>query len=395
MVEIKSEENNTVQLPNNIRQVGTPGEKIKIYIEDYVMTYLNQMTGERPALQKAALLLGEKVKKESTDIFFISAAVAVVPMEWKEDQFKLSSDEWTALYDKINHYFKNRHILGWFLSRPGQAAAADGEMEKIHSDNFKDKGPLFYTVDPLDREDAFYLYENGHLFRQHGYYIYYDRNEAMQNYMIEIRQENQEMREGTPGFQSRLYEKKTDHHIRREAVSGKNRNRNMKWIPQAAVLVLILVVVGIRRNMSGGILPVVQNRVAQETQIETAAANNAEHFDIVESIVQQVEQSATESGIHNTDNDADADQTDAAESQKKNQLKKQTEVAEQTEAADSPTGTAASGKVYQQYTVKEGDTLLKISRNYYQDAEHVKAIIQLNQIEDPDYIYPGMVLKLP
>ena len=27
MVEIKSEENNTVQLPNNIRQVGTPGEK--------------------------------------------------------------------------------------------------------------------------------------------------------------------------------------------------------------------------------------------------------------------------------------------------------------------------------------------------------------------------------
>ena len=89
-----------------------------------------------------------------------------------------------------------------------------GEIEKIHSDNFKDKGPIFYTADPLDREDAFYLYENGHLFRQHGYYIYYDRNEAMQNYMFEIRQDNQEMREGTPGFQNRLYEKKTDHHNR-------------------------------------------------------------------------------------------------------------------------------------------------------------------------------------
>ena len=275
MVEIKSEENNTVQLPNNIRQVGTPGEKIKIYIE----------------------------------------AVAVVPMEWKEDRFKLSSDEWTALYDKINHYFKNRHILGWFLSRPGQAAAADGEIEKIHSDNFKDKGPIFYTADPLDREDAFYLYENGHLFRQHGYYIYYDRNEAMQNYMIEIRQENQEMREGTPGFQNRLYEKKTDHHIRREAVSGKSKNRNMKWIPQAAVLVLILVAIGIRRNMPGGILPVVQNRVAQETQIETAAANNAEHFDIVESIVQQAEQSAAEKDIRDTE---DADQNGVAESSEEN-----------------------------------------------------------------------------
>mgnify|MGYP000049224566 FL=1 len=208
MVEIKSQENNTVKLPNNIRQVGTPGEKIKIYIEDYVMTYLNQITGEKPVEQKMALLLGEKVQKENTDIYFISAAMAVVPVEWKEDQFKLSSDEWAALYDRIDQYFKNKHILGWFLSRPGQAASADGQIEKIHTDNFRDKGNLFYTSDPLDREDAFYLYENGHLFRQHGYYIYYDRNEDMQNYMIEIRQENHIEEHGTPGFQNRLSEKR-------------------------------------------------------------------------------------------------------------------------------------------------------------------------------------------
>ena len=254
MVEIKSQENNTVKLPNNIRQVGTPGEKIKIYIEDYVMTYLNQITGEKPAEQKMALLLGEKVQKENTDIYFISAAMAVVPVEWKEDQFKLSSDEWAALYDRIDQYFKNKHILGWFLSRPGQAASADGQIEKIHTDNFRDKGNLFYTSDPLDREDAFYLYENGHLFRQHGYYIYYDRNEDMQNYMIEIRQENHIEEHGTPGFQNRLSEKKNDHRIKREALVRKKK-RNMKWIPQAAVLLLILAVVGIKRNLPGAVVP--------------------------------------------------------------------------------------------------------------------------------------------
>ena len=109
MVEIKSQENNTVKLPNNIRQVGTPGEKIKIYIEDYVMTYLNQITGEKPAEQKMALLLGEKVQKENTDIYFISAAMAVVPVEWKEDQFKLSSDEWAALYDRsLGGFYQDR-----------------------------------------------------------------------------------------------------------------------------------------------------------------------------------------------------------------------------------------------------------------------------------------------
>ena len=87
--------------------------------------------------------------------------------------------------------------------------------------------------------------------------------------------------------------------------------------------------------------------------------------------MQQAEQSAAEKDIRDTE---DADQTGTAESSEENQSEEQADAAETTV---SSTGTATAGKVYQQYTVKEGDTLLKISRNYYQDAEHVKAIIQL------------------
>lgn len=389
MVEIKSQENNTVKLPNNIRQVGTPGEKIKIYIEDYVMTYLNQITGEKPAEQKMALLLGEKVQKENTDIYFISAAMAVVPVEWKEDQFKLSSDERAALYDRIDQYFKNKHILGWFLSRPGQAASADGQIEKIHTDNFRDKGNLFYTSDPLDREDAFYLYENGHLFRQHGYYIYYDRNEDMQNYMIEIRQENHIEEHGTPGFQNRLSEKKNDHRIKREALVRKKK-RNMKWIPQAAVLLLILAVVGIKRNLPGAVVPTGRQMIGNgETESTAGAAETSEHLDLVESIVQQAEQSVSGKESQESVDKADTEE-DTAERGQENDTEQKGEQQE-TSAEETEVMVGA----YKSYIVKEGDTLLKISRNYYQDAAHVEEIRQLNQIEDPDYIYPGMVLRLP
>ena len=72
--------------------------------------------------------------------------------------------------------------------------------------------------------------------------------------------------------------------------------------------------------------------------------------------------------------------------------------AAQTEVSEDETsenGTEVMGSAYRTYTVKEGDTLLKISRSYYQDAAHVETIRQLNQIENPDYIYPGMILKLP
>lgn len=414
MVEIKSqnEENNTVKLPNNIRQVGTPGDKTKIYIEDYVMTYLNQITGEKNAGQKMALLLGEKVRKEDTDIYFISAAISVMPVEWKEDRFKLSTDEWAALYDKIDRYFKNRHILGWFLSRPGQAAAADGQIEKIHTDNFRDKGSLFYTVDPLDREDAFYLYENGHLFRQHGYYIYYERNEDMQNYMIEIRQENHVEEQGTPGFQNRLFEKKTDHRMKKEALVRK-KGRSTKWVPQAAVLLLILAVIGIKRNLPGETVPVSQQIIENGQQAATTAADDTGHLDIVESIVQQAEQSVAEKNRQEettrsdeTANDSKGDSAKAYDSDTDNstadnnsagssEKEQQQETGQNNIQQETAAETEVLGNAYKSYTVKEGDTLLKISREYYQDAAHVETIRQLNQIDDPDYIYPGMVLRLP
>lgn len=52
-------------------------------------------------------------------------------------------------------------------------------------DNFPGEGKTLFVADPLDDEEAFYIYRGGELVRQEGYYIYYERNEAMQNYMVE------------------------------------------------------------------------------------------------------------------------------------------------------------------------------------------------------------------
>ena len=59
-------------------------------------------------------------------------------MEWKEDRFKLSSDEWTALYEQNQSIILKTGIYWVVFVETGQAAAADGEIEKIHSDNFKE-----------------------------------------------------------------------------------------------------------------------------------------------------------------------------------------------------------------------------------------------------------------
>jgi nucleoid-associated protein YgaU len=52
---------------------------------------------------------------------------------------------------------------------------------------------------------------------------------------------------------------------------------------------------------------------------------------------------------------------------------------------------------FAQYTVESGDTLGEIAQRFYGDPEKFRIVFQANrdQIEDPDLISPGQVLRIP
>ncbi|MFD0739645.1 LysM peptidoglycan-binding domain-containing protein [Lysobacter koreensis] len=58
-------------------------------------------------------------------------------------------------------------------------------------------------------------------------------------------------------------------------------------------------------------------------------------------------------------------------------------------------GGGATGE--QSYTVESGDTLSHISKQFYGKAGKWNAIFEANrdQLDDPDKIFPGQVLKIP
>ena len=55
---------------------------------------------------------------------------------------------------------------------------------------------------------------------------------------------------------------------------------------------------------------------------------------------------------------------------------------------------AAAGRIY---TVKEGDSLSKIAKREYGDANEWRRIFEANRtiIDDPDLIHPGQTLHIP
>lgn len=64
----------------------------------------------------------------------------------------------------------------------------------------------------------------------------------------------------------------------------------------------------------------------------------------------------------------------------------------------APTAVAASPDwTSRTYTVKAGDTLSKIAKEVYGNANDYNAIFEANKpmLKDPDKIYPGQVLRIP
>ncbi len=61
------------------------------------------------------------------------------------------------------------------------------------------------------------------------------------------------------------------------------------------------------------------------------------------------------------------------------------------------TSMAAPPPADQSYTVQAGDTLSKISKQFYGDAKNYMKIFNANKdtLSDPDKIKPGQVLKIP
>jgi nucleoid-associated protein YgaU len=64
------------------------------------------------------------------------------------------------------------------------------------------------------------------------------------------------------------------------------------------------------------------------------------------------------------------------------------------ESGSSSTAATPSGR---SYTVQKGDSLSKIAKREYGDAQAWRRIYEANRdaIENPDLIYPGQVIRIP
>lgn len=406
------------KMPKNIRQIGKGNTLKKIYVEDYVMTFIKQLTGSEYAGCKVAVLVGQCIKLDNCRNIFISGAVEVMDVD-TEAGIIFNNDIWTGIYDDIKKYFADVEIVGWCIGGPGYLLEDDDKLLKLHIDNFAGQDKILITYDSIEKEEGFYSYENSRLAKQDGYYIYYEKNEEMQSYMIERRQEHST---------EASYDDKVSRDIRTVLQNKRQEaesNRSVSGLMYAAgtLLAVIILVVGaamlnnydqmksmkstmesLSRNMdeimgvfnSGGLqTPTVNKNPTADASSELTQDSSADNQQTEESLNVEVlpgnvKPKPTE--------EPDKSSADAEDKPNKDNSAADGNGGKNTDKADV---TEASGadvtevKEVKYYTVQSGDTLADISYKLYKTYSKVKTIMKLNNIANQDLIYAGQKLIVP
>lgn len=367
--------NADIRRPKNIKQIGDVSSNRKIYIEDYAFTYINSVAYQTPEDEQAGVLLGEVQKSDEEKCLFIKGVIRAKTPENETKQGIIFNEKiWEKIYAEIEKFFPDLEVVGWFAAMPGITQERFLYLKKLHMDNFSGGMKTMYLVNTCDKEENFYLYENGELKKQKGYVCFYERNYEMQEYMLEKRErkpiESPEKDKVMKSIRSIIQEKE----------EMRQRRKNSVFLYGiSSFMAVVVLVIGIN----------LLNSYEKMKKFDTSLSNIALEISNISEKEKSIQTSDNSVSVNKISGDvypteAETESTESRTTQ--SQIEKQAESAEIVKEADAAQTT---------YIVKKGDTIMSICKKYYGNTEKLNEIIAVNNIEDADKLYIGQEIKLP
>jgi hypothetical protein len=186
------------EFPTNVRQIGSIGSGLKIYMEDYVSSYLQQYAASGGYDEKLAFLIGRSLIIDNADVLFISGAVSGRHLVESGGILTFGSMSFDYAREQINSFFESQEIVGQMLSQPGYGTFLNANYAAHHMEIFKKPYQVIFVVDPIEKTNSFYAFDKvkGEMTESRGYFIYYEKNTGMHEYMLRSKENKTEPGEG-------------------------------------------------------------------------------------------------------------------------------------------------------------------------------------------------------
>lgn len=393
-------------MPRNVRQIGLTNGDYRIYVEDYVYTFLSSLAEEEKTDGQgmAAVLTGEIQWTADMTCIFVKGAIAADSMDAAAEHIDFSEKVWQQLQDDKEQYFPEQEIVGWFFTQRQMALEITELFVKVHLRHFGGEKVLM-LMEPGEREDAFFRYDSGTMVQLNGYYIYYEKNSQMQTYMIERNQrKGQEPSEKVEDKAVRNFRKIIDSKKPEEREEEKTSVFSYAATVCLALAVLVAGVNFYRNQQESAGIPedfretsaavaqmtpvITAEEIATQTETPTPTARAQNREKITATPIADV----TITEVPLSTKSAEPDKVNT----KKQKKEKSSEEKNNSNSKIFAEETAAETENKREtYVIRPGDTLYQISLKRYGTVEAMEQICALNGISANEIIYPGQVIVLP
>ena len=407
------------KLPKNIRQVGERDQVVKLYIEDYVNTYLKRLYPAGGQDLRVGLLLGEIRTEEGVPFLFIDGALEMEQVTREGEKVEFTEEAWKKAYQVMEQMFPHRSVQGWFLCGAPGCALSPLDYWKQHGQYFSGKNQLMYLNSGLEGEEAIYTASEDGFYKLRGYSIYYERNQMMQDYMVS-RKDARRVESGNrdmviQDFRDRMEERKQSVGHARSAIGLLGGACSV-----LAVLVLAggLVMFGNYRKMKDmeAVIASVMPSDVKTGGLRSFAGQDEDGDLEVESVPGEVYPTladividqGTGNDVNTAGNDAagmeaganTAGNTNAGTSASGAQNASETSTPHGGNAGASADAAPAAAVVQipsdaLKYVVQEGETLYGICMERYHSMDQIPQICAWNGLADENHISVGQELYLP
>ena len=398
-----------MELPKNITQIGEADKHCRVYVEDYVVSYIKQMNGMAQNKDIAIALYGRRTTENGVAYLFAYGSA------------------------KLN-----------FLQKPVRhlSQAQEQEIEKLRKKYFPEMTFLGYQILNGEMVEGFRICEQEICRYVAGYAQFYEKNDSMLAYMLENREEeaepeklDQEKYEAVKKRQEERRQRQESGHASRAVGHTENTSveyrraaatrrkepdniipmptvglRRMKMAATGVFVLLCVMALALMRQentgesleetarqaMSSLMEQKLPDAVEEQNQVSTLVAEDKleaalrqENNAVAENTTATVETTVPETVVTET---AVEDTTEVTEEPQPEVTPEPTpEVTAEPEASQTQETVAQPTA----YTIKKGDTLIGISLHNYGSNTKVSEICALNGITDPDDIKIGQEILLP
>ena len=388
-----------MELPKNITQIGEADKSCKIYVEDYVMSYMKQMNRFAEDKEMAVALYGRRSTEQTVSYIFVYGACKL-----------------TFLQREVRH-----------LSQAHQQ-----EIERLRYKYFRECEFVGYLLLNGEMIEGIHIYEQGCCRYVKGYACFYEKNDSMLSYMLDNRAEEvqpevveqdkyEQVKQRQEERRSQMTEKTvvTEAPTLNESKEKKERSvsevetrmRGMRFAAASMFVLLCMVcVVTLQTEGLGQDIMQKLNSFAGGVESKESVDDiSVMSDDVVNTLVaeEQLTEAIRRENQETTPEPA-SEITPVPTLTPAPEITPPPTPEPTSEPTPIPTPIPTlvptpvptevpvqSEQVRNVYTIRTGDTLIGISISLYGSEAYVKEICELNGISDPDNIQIGQKILLP